>query len=161
MIDKTQLRALVKQTISFLGLHSQAAEDLIMGTMAQESRLGTYIKQLGKGPALGLVQMEPATHDDIWTNFLAYKKPLSALMWTLSLDNGMFTSSKIPDSAQLMGNMYYAIAMCRIHYFRKSDPLPTAGDIAGYAAYWKKHYNTPQGKGTEAEFIANYKKYVA
>lgn len=132
-----------------------------MGTIAQESHLGTYIKQLGKGPALGLVQMEPATHDDIWINFLAYKKPISALLWTLSLDNGMFTSSKIPDSAQLMGNMYYAIAMCRIHYFRKSDPLPAAGDIAGYAAYWKKHYNTTQGKGTEAEFIANYKKYVA
>lgn len=161
MIDKSQLRALVKQTITFLGLHSQAAEDLIMGTIAQESHLGTYIKQLGKGPALGLVQMEPATHDDIWINFLAYKKPLSALLWTLSLDNGMFTSSKIPDSAQLMGNMYYAIAMCRIHYFRAPGALPQAGDIAGYAAYWKKYYNTPLGAGTEAEFIANYKKYVA
>lgn len=161
MINKTQLRALVKETITFLGLHSQAAEDLIMGTIAQESHLGTYIKQLGKGPALGLVQMEPNTHDDIWDNFLKYKPPLANLVWTLSLNNGLFTSDGKPDSAQLMGNMYYAIAMCRIHYFRKSDPLPQAGDIAGYANYWKKHYNTPLGKGTTAEFLANYAKYVA
>ena len=97
MIDKTQLRTLVKDVLTFLNLHSQAAEDLVMGTIAQESRMGTYIRQLGNGPALGISQMEPATHNDIWNNFLAYKEPLSTLLWTLSLDNGMFTSNKIPD----------------------------------------------------------------
>lgn len=161
MIDKSQLRTLVNQTITFLGLHSQAAEDLIMGTIAQESRMGTYIKQLGKGPALGICQMEPATHDDIWDNYLKYKPALANLLWTLSLDNGMFTSDDKPDCTQMMGNLYYAIAMCRIHYLRKPDALPREGDVAGYAAYWKKYYNTSLGKGTTAEFLANYAKYVA
>ena len=161
MIDKSQLRTLVKEVLTFLNLHSQAAEDLVLGTIAQESRMGTYLKQLGNGPALGVCQMEPATHNDIWDNYLKYKQPLANLMWTLSLDNGMFTSNKIPDCAQLVGNLYYAIAMCRILYLRKPDPRPQAGDIAGYAAYWKKHYNTPLGKGTTAEFLTNYSKYVA
>ena len=47
-----------------------------MGTITQESR-ATYVKQLGNGPALGLAQMEPATHDDIWINFLKYKTALA------------------------------------------------------------------------------------
>lgn len=133
-----------------------------MGTIAQESHLGTYLKQLGTGPALGICQMEPATHRDIWNNYLKYNSSLSALMWTLALDNGMFTSNgSHPHETQLIGNLYYSIAMCRIHYLRIKAPLPKAGDVAGYAAYWKKYYNTPLGKGTEAEFIANYQKYVA
>lgn len=161
MIDKSQLRTLVRTTLQFLNLHSQAAEDLVIGTIAQESRMGTYIKQLGNGPALGICQMEPATHNDLWDNYLRYNPGLSAMVWTLALDNGMFTSnSSRPDEQQLVGNLYYAIAMCRIHYLRIKAPLPQAGDVAGYAAYWKKYYNTVLGKGTEPEFVANYRKYV-
>ena len=161
MIDKQQLRSVIRETLEFLNLHSQAAEDLIMGTIAQESRLGTYLKQLGNGPALGIVQMEPATHKDIWINYLRYNQGLSQTLWTLALNNGPFTGTgTYPDVSQLQGNLYYAIAMCRIHYLRIKAPLPQAGDLNGYAAYWKKYYNTVHGRGTEAEFILNYNKYV-
>ena len=52
-------------------LVSQEAENLLMGTAAQESALGEYIRQLGNGPALGIFQMEPETFDDIVRNYLA------------------------------------------------------------------------------------------
>lgn len=38
--------------------------------------------------------------------------------------------------------------------------LPASEDIAGLATYWKQYYNTPQGKGTEAEFIKNCERSV-
>lgn len=52
----------VRPVLRVMSAWSQPAEDLVMGTAAQESRL-TYLRQLGGGPALGLWQMEPATHD--------------------------------------------------------------------------------------------------
>lgn len=162
MIDKNQLRNVVKDVLKALSMHSPSAEDLIMGTIAQESRMGTYLKQLGKGPALGICQMEPATHKDIWVNYISNDRSLASHLWTMTFDSGMFAPDhNYPNEQQLIGNLYYAIAMCRIHYRRIKAPLPQAGDIAGYAAYWKKYYNTSLGKGTEAEFIANYNKYVA
>ncbi|KAF0118141.1 MAG: hypothetical protein FD149_866 [Rhodospirillaceae bacterium] len=68
----------IRPTLLHLGLHSPAAEALLLGTAIQESRLGTYLRQTGGGPALGVYQMEPATHEDIWTNFLAYRPDLAA-----------------------------------------------------------------------------------
>lgn len=161
MINKTQLRTVVREVLTVLNLHSQSAEDLILGTIAQESQFGTYLYQLGNGPALGICQMEPATHNDIWNNYLKYKPDVANLVRSYALTSGPFaTSNSFPSAKQMVGNLYYAIAMCRIHYLRIKAPLPQAGDINGYAAYWKKYYNTVLGKGTEPEFVANYKKYV-
>lgn len=150
VMDKYQLRELISETLYEIGLHSEDAVNLLMGTAAQESRLGYYIKQI-KGPALGVFQMEPATFDDIVKNYLTYKD---------SLFVRISTNSKIryASSDQLQFNLKLAICFARIHYLRVPEPLPTT--IEGYAAYWKKHYNTYLGAGTEEEFIQNYKKYV-
>lgn len=67
-INCEQLRLyVIRPTLEKIELWSEAAENLLLGTTAQESHMGTYIKQVGKGPALGIYQMEPATHKDIWT----------------------------------------------------------------------------------------------
>jgi hypothetical protein len=121
-----------------------------MGTAAQESHLGTYWYQI-KGPALGVFQMEPATEEDIWANYLNYHKPLAGKIYAIMVGNG----------DDLRYNLAYQIAMCRVHYLRFPEALPTAGDIKGMAREWKRRYNTAQGSGTEAEFMTNYAKYVA
>lgn len=151
MIDKSQLRRMIEDVLTPLGLYSPAASDLLMGTAAQESRLGTYWYQI-KGPALGIFQMEPATEKDIWENYLAYKLPLALKIKVMITEN--------EGSFDLRYNLAYQIAMCRVHYLRCKEPLPKVGDIKGMAALWKLRYNTPAGKGTEAEFIENYKRYV-
>jgi len=50
--------------------------------------------------------------------------------------------------------------MCRMHYYRKSEPLPESDDVRALGEYWKKHYNTVKGKGTVDEFVENYKRFV-
>jgi hypothetical protein len=137
--------------------YSLAADQLVMGTLAQESH-GTYIKQLGKGPAMGLFQMEPATHKDIWLNYLKYKKELreSLLFMTSDSVDENYDSHGWPDHNALVWNNRYAAAMCRAHYIRKPEVLPKANDIKALAAYWKKHYNTVHGAGTVEEFIKNF-----
>ena len=148
-MNNKQLRELViKPVLVDLGMYSPEAEDLIAGTIAQESRMGHYIHQVG-GPALGICQMEPATHKDIWENFISYRADLSEKL------NGMCFDM---DENDMIWNLKYAVTMCRIHYYRKSGAIPL--DVEGQAAYWKKHYNTVHGKGTEEEYIANYERYA-
>lgn len=152
MIDIDQFRDLViEPTLEHLGLYSVAATELVLGTALQESRL-TYIKQLGNGPAVGLFQMEPATHKDIWENFLRYRSDLTDKVRELA---GQVAT---PAPEEMIWNMRYACAMCRVHYRRVREPLPTAGDRPSQAAYWKQHYNTPLGRGTQTEYIENWER---
>ncbi len=148
MIDLDQFRDyVIEPTLEDLGLMSAAAVELVIGTALQESHL-TYIKQLGEGPALGVCQMEPNTHDDIWKNFLAYRNVLSDAV----LDIGG------PEPQELIWNLKYSVAMCRVHYRRVRSPLPQAGDVEGQAQYWKTYYNTELGKGTTQEYIDNWSR---
>ena len=148
MIDREQfIELIIEPTLEDLGLYSTAASELVLGTCLQESQL-RYLKQLGTGPALGVCQMEPATHDDLWANYLQYRGKLAAAV----MDIGG------PDALDLIHNLKYAVAMCRVHYRRVREPLPQAGDLKRQAAYWKKYYNTNLGKGTEEEYINSWRK---
>ena len=72
-LDATQLRQMViKPALEKLHLWSTAAEELVLGTAIVERAL-IYIRQHGAGPALGLWQVEPRTHDDLYTNYLSYR----------------------------------------------------------------------------------------
>ncbi len=151
--DKKQFRDLIQRTLSDLGMNSEAAVNLLLGTAAQESRFGTYLRQIGGGPALGVFQMEPDTELDIWNNYLRYRAELTGVIANM-------TGEICPSSIALESNVAYQIAMTRIHYRRVPYAFPKANDIAGLARYWKRHYNTHLGAGTEEEFINNYAKYV-
>lgn len=128
---------------------SVAARELLLGTALQESGL-RYLKQLGFGPALGLFQMEPTTHDDIWENFLVYRQGLQRATLLSTLYKGNVAE-------EMVWNLRYAAVMCRIHYLRVPKPLPEAGDLEGQARYWKKYYNTHLGKGKEKHYIEKWK----
>jgi len=158
-IDPNQFRQLIiRPALEALGgrLWSPSAENLLMGTAAQESRLGNYIHQLGRGPAVGPFQMEPATHDDIWERYLRYKRWLNI---TVHEAAGIEGEEKLP-ADYMIYNLRYAAAMARIHYLRVPQALPEADDIEGLAAYWKRYYNTYLGAGTVEEFIENYHRFV-
>tara|TARA_R110000824_G_scaffold85162_8_gene211929 strand:+ start:101 stop:397 length:297 start_codon:yes stop_codon:yes gene_type:complete len=96
--------------------------------------------------------MEPDTHDDIWDNFLKYREGLSSLIEK---------SFRVRNSKALVWDMGYATAMARVHYYRVQEALPYDGDVSKLATYWKKYYNTDEGKGTPLEFIEKYSVYAA
>lgn len=142
---------IIRPVLQSLDLYSQAAENLLLGTAAQESRMGFYVRQIN-GVALGIYQMEPDTYYSIKNDYLAYKPALSKKVdaWSNGTD----------DVNQLVINHNYSTAMARLKYAWIKEPLPEASDIRGLAQYWKKYYNTPAGKGTIDEFISNYMDYV-
>ncbi len=150
MIDPADLRAQVmRPALAATGLGGDAAEELLLGTALQESGGGLRLAQRG-GPARGVWQMEPATLADIERNYLAFRPALAQRIAALAAPG-------LGAADQLAGNLYYACAMARLVYARAGPPLPASGDLAAQAAYYKAHYNTPQGAATEAEYIANWR----
>ncbi|MBL1293061.1 MAG: hypothetical protein COB61_004230 [Thiotrichales bacterium] len=147
---------IVTPVLKWLGMYSESAVRLVMGTAATESHFD-FIKQIGGGPALGRYQMEPATHDDIWDNYLRYKP---ALRDKILYGVGALFDQDVPRHRLLTGSDYYATAMCRLHYRRVKAALPDHDNIEQLANYWKQHYNTYKGKGSVNKFVDDYFRYV-
>lgn len=147
-MNPKQLRnEVIKPALVAIGLYSKQAEDLVFGTACVESQCGEFICQIN-GPAVGIFQMEPATHEDIYKNFLKYKPELKAKVMKLA-------SPGLTAAENLKSNLIYAAAMCRIYYLRA--PLPVPEDLHGQAEYWKKFYNTSKGKGSVQKYLDAYK----
>lgn len=152
MIDPLQLlNHIIRPVLHDLDLWSPEAERLVLGTACKESECGRWLVQLGGGPALGIYQMEPATHSDLWAHYIYGRD-------ALRLRLQKFCSQAEPPANELIWNLAYATAMCRIHYYRAPEKIPD--DLPGQAQLWKLRYNTPLGAGTVDEYIAAWRQFV-
>ena len=153
-MDASQFRVeVVRPVLVHLGFHSAAAENLLVGTALHESGGLRWLRQLGGGPAFGIYQIEPSTHDDIWRNYLRFRPRLNDRVARLA-------ANEPTRPEQLITNLAYATAIARVHYLRVPAPLPDADDLGGLARYWKRHFNTPKGAGTVAGFIESYRRFI-
>jgi len=140
--DKNQFRDLIERVLKEYDLESRAAVNLLLGTAAQESLFGTYIRQM-RGPALGIFQMEPRTF--IWLQE-HYKKT--------------YPNIRERKAEDLEWDLRLAIVFARLRYRIVPVPLPDADDVLALAEYWKEHYNTERGKGTIEQFVENWNRFV-
>ena len=153
MLNKDDLRIVIADVLKRLGMYSETATELLMGTCAVESDFGQSVEQIGGGPALGVFQMEPNTMNDIWYNYIRYREGLRVI---LAEEFGM----RGPDKERLKNDLEYGIVMARLKYRRSPIVLPSStSDVKGLAEAWKKIYNSTLGKGTVEKFISKYKKY--
>ena len=156
MLNPSHFRQFViRPTLKSLGgvLWTDAAEVLLLGTALVESDL-TWLQQHPSGPALGLYQIEPSTHDDVWKNYLYMprNRGLSECVQEFLVRD--LTKSKYTSRhAQLIWNLAYATSIARIVYWRRPEPLPQYDDIVGLANYWKKYFNTHLGAGKIEHFV--------
>lgn len=141
--NTAQFEELIDEVTNELGLQSPAATELLLGTCAQESGFGTYLRQLGRGPARSVFMVEEPTFNDIKARFMHRFPAIAPIVFP-----------------QLRYDLRAAILFARIKYFSIPRPLPTLGDLPAQAAYWKQWYNTPAGKGTIEEYIKNFHRYV-
>lgn len=126
-----------------VGLYSKPAVVLLLDTAAQESDFGHYLKQLGRGPALGAFQMEPETFRWLRDKYRLRYSPIGVIEFRM-----------------LEWNLRAAIIMARLRYRAVRAALPPVDDVKERARYWKRYYNTAAGRGTIDEFITNHKRHV-
>lgn len=113
--------------------YSDGAVEQVLGTALAESHLCRLV-QVGGGPALGVYQIEPATNEDCWQNYLHHQDRLGEKV------SGLIAYSE-GDERSLQTNLAYATAICRIVYRRSPLPIPAAGDRPAQGETWVKAYN--------------------
>lgn len=154
MLNIAQFRSLIVQpALRDLVMYSEDAEELMVFTCAVESLGGTYLQQV-KGPALGIFQMEPATYNDLWQNYIKNKSALFMIM----LSN--FEAHNMPSEERLIWDLRYAAAMTRIYYFRVQQALPSCKDVNAIWEYYKTYYNTAAGAAQKDDSIRKYLKFL-
>lgn len=148
LFNNVQFREVIlRPTLMALQKWRPEVEELMIGTMAHESKGGTYLVQ-ENGPAVGPFEMEPVTHDDIWLNYLPNQPKLSYDLMTVC------GFAYKPKFEVMKYHLVYAVCMARIDYLRIPEPIPK--DLQSQALYWKNYYNTKLGKGTPEEYIQDY-----
>lgn len=156
-MDINQLQeCIIQPTLKPLNLWSIEAESLLCSTVAQESLGGRFVKQTGlANGALGIFQMEIATHDNLWRTKLSQPQRLPLVKSMLEL----FGFKRKPDATDMIWHLGYAAFMARFHYLVVSYPLPAYDDLTAQWQYYKRWWNTELGAATEVQFMKNVKKY--
>lgn len=149
---------------------SENAEDIIMMTCMHESGGLKADRQIGGGPALGYGQMERATFNDTFLNYLRYRPThLKAVLSLLppedfnyeTINNRLQKGFVEVSPEMLVDCVAFAVGMTRIHYLRVSESLPTPQGkdreiyLKELASYAKKHYNRT-GKATPEKYFQDY-----
>jgi hypothetical protein len=154
-MNKKQLRELiVEATLHRIPLYSDEAVLAIMMIIAHESKKGAYIKQLGNGPALGLIQMEPETHASVWKE--------GDSVWKNALFAGIISRQEYgaklsPPATRLIHDLNYNVFMARQRLFMKPEKLPTTTEEM--SVYLKKHWNSAAGKATNTSYQKAYETW--
>lgn len=136
--------------------YSDGAVEQVLGTGLAESHLCRLV-QVGGGPALGVYQIEPATHEDCWAHWMLwqpgqlYQKVTNLEVRGIGLD---WTNAR---HLQLQTNLAYATAICRIVYRRSPLPLPPSGDRHAQGVYWCDAYNKG-GAATPEHYVQAWRE---
>lgn len=109
---------------------------LLLETAVYESNLTTGIKQKN-GVALGIMQIEPATHSDLYKNFIVYRPALMGRVKEL----GSYSNHDI------QYNTPYSIYIAYLLYRRNIKQKEMLKSKHTRAVLYKRHYNTHKGKG--------------
>ena len=144
-LNKNSLKFLIIETLEKYKLYSEEAVELIFGTIAQESHLGKYRRQMVKNfdinkHAVSICQIEKSTFD-----------------WLKQVFVNRYPELRNIQFIDLVYNDEMAILFCRLRYLVDSEPIPYK--LEDQAKYWKRVYNTIHGSGTPEQYISNYQKY--
>jgi len=149
----------IRPALQQLGVEtSTAAENLLLGTAAQESGLGFHLNN-GKGQRYGIYRIDSKTHRAIWDEYLAFNPDLASKVRGLASQHKFLTN---PD-AELATNLIYATAIAWLVFERSELSLPADDDIAGLANLWCSLYcreSSQNPASDEDQFLENYREFV-
>jgi len=120
--------------------------------IAHESNGGEYIAQV-KGPALGIIQMEPFTHSQVWKFGDSIQKN-AELLRIVTRGTGV-KNTPLPN--RLIYDLRYNVFMARQKLFMAPGALPKEPEEM--ATYLKKHWNGG-GKATATKYHYDFNNWV-
>ncbi len=146
MLSAYDLRHLIiRDTLKRLDDWSPAAENLLLGTAAQESGLGNDLKS---GRMLGLCHISPQTHQAVWDKYLVKNPDLASRVRGLASQRSFLSNPH----GELVTNLIYATAIAWLIYKRCNQALPAESDVNGLAKFWHRHFHA-KAAATEGDFV--------
>jgi len=142
----SEIKEIAEHALYKLDSYSDDALALVVRTGMAES--GYRALRQKNGPAIGFWQVEPATLYDMMRNYITYRPQYRKGLEELGME---FKGDDIEMS--VMSNMAVQSGLCRLHYRRDKDPIPSWDDVESQGKYWKRVYNTHKGRGTVEHFV--------
>jgi hypothetical protein len=139
----SEFKSLCAEALLDWGLHSDHCVELLAMIAAHESLGGKHRRQIGGGPALGLFQIEPTTHNSIWDNSDTIKS--RAARFGIK-----------EDVSRLETDDRYSIFVARHYLAMDVNPLPKTPEAM--AAYCKSYWNRT-GKATPEKYLNDYRAW--
>lgn len=138
----TEFKHLCTEALLDWGLHSDACVELLAMICAHESLGGKHRKQIG-GPALGLFQIEPVTHNSVWN----HSDSIRARAKRYSITE---------DVSKLESDDRYSIWVARHYLAMDKNPLPKTPEAM--AAYCKSYWNRT-GKAAPEKYLNDWQAW--
>ena len=150
-MDQRHLRGIIRATLEYCGADdAKDWERLLLLTVATESDMGTWTRQL-RGPARGIVQIEPRTERCVLDWMQRHKPELYAKVKSLRVPAKLAVHEAEYNSS-------YALAICYgVYLMRKAQPK--GKPPIGLAQIYKDKYNTKAGKATVAGVMDKITKF--
>ena len=136
---------LVREVLTVIKAHSPRAEMAILMIIAHESGGGKFRRQVGGGPARGLIQMEPPTFDSV-IDFGAQARNY--------LRRAGYASPVKCADLEFDDRLSVVMARARL----AMDPAPLPATPAEMAKYLKKFWNGP-GKATPEKYLTDWEAW--
>jgi len=139
----SDFKAMCAESLLDWGLHSDHCVELLAMICAHESLGGKHRRQIGGGPALGIFQIEPVTHNSIWDNSDTIKSRAAKF-------------SIKEDVANLESDDCYSIWVARHYLAMDKNPLPKTPEAM--SVYCKSYWNRT-GKATPEKYLNDYRAW--
>ena len=147
------LEHVIRETLDYLEEPHPAIANLLLGTAAQESRLGA---SMGTGRRFGLYCISPHSHRAIWDKYLINHPELASRVRGLA---GQHSFLRNPHN-ELLGNLKYATAIAWMIYRRHAQPLPDADNIGQLADYWQRLYPHSDKNCAARDFVVSFYQQI-
>lgn len=142
----------IAKALTHLGDWSPAAENLLLGTAAQETGLGLFLR---RGSGLGIYNLSSQVHRAVWDRYLIDHPELASRTRGLA---GQHSFLENPHD-ELIGNLRYATAIAWHVYRRNGQSLPRADDPEELACHWQKYFHR-KPQVCRKSFMRNYRELV-
>lgn len=152
-IDELRL-LVVRPTLKQLRAWSPGMEALLLGTAAQESELGFHLKQ-GSRHGMGIFQISPSTHRQIWDKYLINFPALASKVRGLASQRDFLQHPH----AELATNLRYATAIAWLVYRAAGVENVENSDLPRMAKLWKKHFHHGPSASLR-DFVDSYRKLI-
>ena len=148
-ICATELKScVIKPTLEYFGVWTDATETLLIATAATESDLGYHL-QSNMEHGYGLFNITAEEHNSVWDDYLALKPDLASKVRGLAGQRSFLNNPH----QELSTNLAYATAIAWFMYEQSGEVVPAKNDVIRMAEYWCRYFHPNREHHDKTKFV--------